>query len=217
MRNTHRRIKRSLRGVQTPAPREKQGEHEALTPVSTTTSEYHTHTHQVDKESIRKQKHAQLIKTVRRTMTLRKAKTKIQIKNKAATTIPTKHIQCKRIWSTRKNACHALHIAEINIRGVNAPAKRLILELFGNNHKLDIICLAETKHPHTSQEGDNVQTIGDEDVKGNYTYYFSTSVYPKHIDQSNKYKKKGGKAHPIGSAQRLHRAHRCGTDESMHK
>ena len=64
-----------------------------------------------------------------------------------------------------ENTRHALHIAEINIRGVNAPAKRLILEQFRNNHKLDIICLAETKHPHTSQEGNNVQTIGDEDVK----------------------------------------------------
>ena len=64
MRNAHRRIKRSRRGVQTPAPRENQGEHEALTPVSTTTLECHSHTHQVDKETVRKQGHAQRIKTV---------------------------------------------------------------------------------------------------------------------------------------------------------
>ena len=56
-------------------------------------------------------------------MALRKAKIKANMKNKLTTATARKHIQHKWIWSTRTNACHALRIADINIREVNAPGR----------------------------------------------------------------------------------------------
>ena len=63
------------------------------------------------------------------------------------------HKQTPQHISTRSNACDVLRIGEINIRGVNATGKKETLEQFGNKHKLDLICLAETKYVHTAQEG----------------------------------------------------------------
>ena len=60
---------------------------------------------------------------------------------------------------------HQFSIGEINIRGFNDACERILVEEWAQKHELDIVCVAETKHSHTSIEGEHAGYIEDEKVR----------------------------------------------------
>ena len=90
-----------------------------------------------------------------------------------------------------------LCIATINVRGINNPVKRYEVERWAKWARVDVLCITETKHAHTSEEGNEDSYVEEtEQIRGGFKWFFSTSVSPKTHETIKKHKESGKKVAP---------------------
>ena len=70
----------------------------------------------------------------------------------------------------------------------------MLIEQWADKQRVDIACVTETHLPHSSAECANAGLyVEDERVRGDWKWFFSSGVDPKHLEQIDKIKKGGGK------------------------
>ena len=106
----------------------------------------------------------------------------------------------KTLKSRKKSLCETneepnkklkLRMAVINVKGINEPAKRRVIEEWASRKKVDLVILTETQHAHCSQEGGCDRLEDEVMIESKWKWYFSTSVDPKAHEESEKKRKSG--------------------------
>ena len=83
-------------------------------------------------------------------------------------------------------------MAVLNVKGINQPAKRRIIEEWAEHKGVGIMLLTETQHAHSSQEGtDRIEC--ERVIEQHWKWYFGTGVDAHMHDDISKKRKMGMK------------------------
>ena len=90
----------------------------------------------------------------------------------------------KRKEHTKRDNKLKLRIAVLNVKGINEPAKRWIIEEWAANKRIDFMILVETQHAHSAQEGGTNKKDGDDMlIESQWKWYFRMGVDPRTHDE----------------------------------
>ena len=88
-----------------------------------------------------------------------------------------------------------IKVATVNVRGLAEIGKRMIIEQWAEKHCIDVVCVTETHHPHSSVESvPDGMYVEEEKIRGDWKWFFSSGVDPKDLEKLEKTKKTGGRA-----------------------
>ena len=88
-----------------------------------------------------------------------------------------------------------IKVATINVRGLGEVGKKVLIEKWAEKHNVDVVCLTETHHPHSSTEcARKGLYVEDERIWGDWIWYYSSGVSPAHLEAAEQFKKEGNKS-----------------------
>ena len=84
-----------------------------------------------------------------------------------------------------------LKLGTINIRGINDPTKRLTVEEWAAKQKVNVVCVSETQRNLSTCEQGVEQWVDEEQIKGDWKWFFSSGVEPTNSEKADKLRKNG--------------------------
>ena len=84
-----------------------------------------------------------------------------------------------------------INVATINVKGLGEVGKKMLIEQWAEKHRIDVICVTETHHAHTSTEceKDGLYVEGER-IRGDWRWYFSSGINPKDLEAVEKLKRR---------------------------